>query len=74
MQESLRPETRLKASRHPPCNPPAPERLGHASVAITLDIYAHTLPTMQQDAVAAFDAELRRALAVADSSPVPASI
>jgi integrase len=50
------------------------ERLGHASVAITLDIYAHTLPTMQEDAVAAFDADLRRALAAAAPSPALASI
>ena len=26
------------------------EMLGHASVSITLDIYAHVLPDMQQDA------------------------
>ena len=26
------------------------ERLGHASVAFTLDTYAHVLPSMQQDA------------------------
>ena len=27
------------------------ERLGHATTSITLDIYAHTLPGMQQEAV-----------------------
>ena len=26
------------------------ERLGHASIAITLDTYSHVLPTMQEDA------------------------
>ena len=26
------------------------ERLGHATIAITLDIYSHVLPTMQQQA------------------------
>ena len=26
------------------------ERLGHASVGITLDTYSHVLPSMQQDA------------------------
>jgi integrase len=26
--------------------------LGHASVAITLDIYSHVIPDMQQDAAA----------------------
>jgi len=31
------------------------ERLGHASVGITLDIYSHVLPSMQQDAAQAFD-------------------
>ena len=29
------------------------ERLGHASVALTLDVYSHVLPTMQSSAVAA---------------------
>ena len=28
----------------------ASERLGHSSVVITLDIYSHVLPTIQQDA------------------------
>jgi integrase len=31
------------------------ERLGHASVGITLDLYSHVLPSMQEDAVRAFD-------------------
>jgi integrase len=31
------------------------ERLGHASVGITLDTYSHVLPTLQQEAAAAFD-------------------
>jgi integrase len=31
------------------------ERLGHASVGITLDTYSHVLPSMQTEAVAAFD-------------------
>jgi len=34
---------------------PVSERLGHASVGITLDLYSHVLPSMQQDAVRAFD-------------------
>jgi integrase len=29
------------------------EMLGHASVSITLDIYSHVIPDMQQDAAAA---------------------
>jgi integrase len=32
------------------------ERLGHASVGITLDTYSHVLPAMQEEAVRAFDA------------------
>jgi integrase len=31
------------------------ERLGHASIGITLDTYSHVLPSMQQDAADAFD-------------------
>ena len=31
------------------------ERLGHASVGITLDTYSHVLPTLQQEAAEAFD-------------------
>jgi integrase len=34
------------------------ELLGHSSVAITLDIYAHVLPDMQQDAVTAIQGVL----------------
>jgi len=35
------------------------ERLGHASVAITLTIYAHVLPSIQGDASSAREALLR---------------
>jgi integrase len=31
------------------------ERLGHASIGITLDTYSHVLPTMQEQAALAFD-------------------
>jgi integrase len=34
------------------------ERLGHASIAITLDTYAHVLPSMQQQAAVRIDAAL----------------
>jgi integrase len=34
------------------------ERLGHASVAMTMEVYAHVLPDMQQDAAATLDALL----------------
>ena len=35
------------------------ERAGHAGVAITLDVYAHVMPGMQEDAVKRIDAALR---------------
>ena len=38
------------------------ERAGHASVAITLGLYAHALPDMQAEAAAKVDAALRGAL------------
>lgn len=40
----------------------AQERLGHSSVGITLDLYSHVLPGMQEDAAAKVDATLRAAI------------
>src|SRR5262249_13308272 len=40
--------TLLLAAREKPKN--CSERLGHASVKMTLDVYSHVLPTMQQSA------------------------
>ncbi len=42
----------LKAGIHPKV---VSERLGHANIAITLDIYSHVLPGMQEAAVEKFD-------------------
>ena len=39
------------------------ERLGHANVSITLDIYSHVAPNMQHEAAAKIDEALREALA-----------
>ena len=39
------------------------ERLGHASIGITLDTYSHVMPGMQEEAAAKIDAGLRAALA-----------
>jgi integrase len=39
----------------------ASERLGHSKVGITLDLYSHIMPGMQEDAVAKVDAALRAA-------------
>jgi integrase len=38
------------------------ERLGHASIAITLDVYGHVMPSMQEEAAEKIDAGLRAAL------------
>lgn len=46
----------LQSNVHPKI---ASERAGHASVAITMDIYSHVLPNMQQEAVNLIDASLR---------------
>ena len=39
------------------------ERLGHSKIGITLDLYSHVMPGMQDDAVAKYDAALRAAMA-----------
>jgi integrase len=40
----------------------AQERLGHASIAITMDLYSHVLPGMQEDAANKVDAAIRAAM------------
>jgi integrase len=39
----------------------ASERLGHSKVGITLDLYSHVIPGMQEDAAAKMDAALKAA-------------
>ena len=39
------------------------ERLGHASIGITLYTYSHVMPGMQEEAAEKIDAWLRKALA-----------
>jgi integrase len=39
------------------------ERLGHATISITLDTYSHVLPGMQKDAVTQLDALFNQAKA-----------
>jgi integrase len=41
----------------------ASERLGHSKVGITLDLYSHVMPGMQEDAVAKLDVALKAAMA-----------
>ena len=47
----------------------ASERLGHSKIAITLDLYSHVIPGMQEDAVARVDAALQAALQTRASKP-----
>jgi integrase len=55
----------LAAGVHPKI---AQERLGHASIAVTMDIYSHAMPNMQADAVAKLDAALRLAMNKRDTN------
>jgi integrase len=43
------------------------ERLGHASIAITLDTYSHAIPAMQEDAA-------HRLAAIIDSTTDPDAV
>jgi integrase len=49
----------LAAGVHPKV---AQERLGHSTVGVTLDLYSHVMPGMQEDAAARVDAAIRSAL------------
>jgi integrase len=51
----------LKENVHPKV---VSERLGHATVSITLDLYSHVLPSMQEEAAEKFDAAIQTALLV----------
>ncbi len=42
----------LRAGAHPKI---VSERLGHATVSLTLDTYSHVLPDLQRDAAEALD-------------------
>ena len=53
----------LKQGIHPKI---VSERLGHAKVGITLDIYSHVLPGMQEEAAQKIDAVLRNAMSTSD--------
>jgi integrase len=49
----------LRAGVHPKI---AQERLGHATIAVTLDLYSHVMPGMQEDAARKVDRALKTAL------------
>jgi integrase len=38
------------------------ERLGHANIATTMDLYTHVMPGMQDEAASRVDAALRAAI------------
>lgn len=55
----------LAAGVHPKI---AQERLGHSTIGVTLDLYSHVMPGMQEDAAAKVDAALRLAIEAAGKS------
>src|SRR5262249_33594567 len=48
----------------------ASERLGHSEVGITLDLYSHVIPGMQEDAVARVDEATQEALRKRTGEPI----
>jgi len=46
------------------------ERLGHASVVITLDTYSHVLPGLQEEAALKFEEGLKRSMLVGQEKVV----
>jgi len=46
------------------------ERLGHSSVSITMDIYSHVLPGMQEEAAKAFENALKNCVSKPQSIPL----
>jgi len=55
----------LKLGVHPKI---AQERLGHATIAVTLDLYSHVMPGMQENAALMVDTALRAALGKRDKT------
>jgi len=49
----------LQAGVHPKV---ASERAGHTNIGITLDLYSHVMPGMQEDAAAKIDTALQNAI------------
>ena len=50
------------------------ERLGHASVAFTLDVYSHVMPGIQEEAIDGLERVIASAEAGADIAPLPGSV
>lgn len=55
----------LAAGVHPKV---AQERLGHSTIAITLDLYSHVMPGMQEDAAEKVDGALRKVISGASKT------
>jgi integrase len=54
----------LMANVHPKI---VQERLGHANIATTMDLYTHVMPGMQDEAATRIDAALRAAIGKRDA-------
>ena len=59
----------LKEGVHPKV---AQERLGHATIAVTLDLYSHVMPGMQEDAAIRVDRAIKTALGKRTANKTPA--
>ena len=49
------------------------ERLGHSTIAVTLDLYSHVMPGMQEDAAMKVDKALKAALGKRTENEIQAS-
>lgn len=58
----------LKEGVHPKV---AQERLGHSSIAVTLDLYSHVMPGMQEDTATKVDTALKAALGKHSENKTP---
>ncbi|MCP4614441.1 MAG: site-specific integrase [Planctomycetes bacterium] len=57
----------LKEGIHPKI---VSERLGHSTIAITMDTYSHVLPGMQEEAALVFEKSLEKSVPEAESAPL----
>jgi hypothetical protein len=51
-----------RPARESPSRRLSPSRLGHSGIGITLDLYSHVLPGMQEEAAERFDQAFRQAM------------
>ena len=67
LTESATPTIILAENVHPKI---VQERLGHGSIAITMDIYSHLMPNMQGDAAKTVDGVMRAAIKKPDDETI----